>query len=192
MVSMHRALSTSGAIVTVVTDGDTDLDAFDGAVLPGVGATGPAMATLKRNGLVDPIQAFRGPLLAVCVGMQILFEFSQEDATPGLAIVPGVVQKLDASPLPHMGWNDVDHLPDPLFGNEVGTAPFYFVHSFAVVGDDHPFAVGTTTYGDSTFVAAVRRDNVVGLQFHPERSSDAGLNVIRAFVESASVVRRVA
>lgn len=192
MVSMHRALTASGAVVTVLTDGDTDLSTFDAAVLPGVGATGPAMATLRRNGLIEPIRNYRRPLLAVCVGMQILFEFSQEDRTNCLSMIPGVVKKLKASPLPHMGWNDVHHVADPLFGQTTGSAPFYFVHSFAVVDDEHPNRVATTQYQGTSFLSAVRHDKVVGLQFHPERSSDGGIGVIRSFVESASVIRRVA
>ena len=192
MVSMRRALIVSGADVEVVTDGSSDLDSFDGVVLPGVGATGPAMATLTRNHLVDPIRQFRGPLLAVCVGMQVLFDYSVEDNTVGLQLVPGTVRKLTSTPLPHMGWNDVEYEADPLLGAVRGRTPFYFVHSFALDDASHPDAIGTTTYGHQTFVSAVRHGNIVGLQFHPERSSDAGLSVIATFVDSTIEARRVA
>lgn len=151
---MHRALIVSGANVEVVTNGSADLDRFDGVVLPGVGATGPAMATLSRNGLVEPIRQFRGPLLAVCVGMQVLFDYSVEDDTVGLQLLAGTVRKLTSLPLPHMGWNDVEHEADPLFGAAHGGTPFYFVHSFALDDASHPDAIGTTTYGDQTFVSA--------------------------------------
>lgn len=189
---MHRALIVSGANVEVVTNGSADLDRFDGVVLPGVGATGPAMATLSRNGLVEPIRQFRGPLLAVCVGMQVLFDYSVEDDTVGLQLLAGTVRKLTSLPLPHMGWNDVEHEADPLFGAAHGGTPFYFVHSFALDDASHPDAIGTTTYGDQTFVSAVRSNNIVGLQFHPERSSDAGLSLIATFVDSTIEARRVA
>lgn len=192
MVSMHRALKVSGAAVTVVTDATSDLNGFDGAVLPGVGATGPAMATLNRNGLSDQIRNFDRPLLAVCVGMQVLFDFSEEDRTIGLGLLPGVVTRLKASPLPHMGWNDVEHSQASVFGSRSHSTPFYFVHSFALTDTTHEDVIGTTTYGEQTFVSAVRRDNIVGLQFHPERSSDAGLRVIGAFVSSTGLARRVA
>lgn len=192
MVSMHRALSVSGADVTVVTDGSTELAQFDGAVLPGVGATGPAMATLTRNGLVSQIRGFDRPLLAVCVGMQLLFEFSEEDRTHGLGLLPGVVKKLQAKPLPHMGWNDVAHGADPVLGHQSQSTPFYFVHSFALTDTSHSHVIGTTPYGGQTFVSAVRSGNVTGLQFHPERSADAGLGVIDSFVDSTQMVQRVA
>jgi len=191
MVSMARALAVAGADVTVVTDGSHDLSSFDGAVLPGVGATGPAMATLTRTGLSDQIRNFDGPLLAVCVGMQVLFEFSEEDRTNGLALLPGIVTKLETTPLPHMGWNDVVYDRDPLLGGDQAT-PFYFVHSFALRDIDHPDAAGTTSYGHETFVSVVRRGNIVGLQFHPERSSAAGLKLIDAWVDSTQLARRVA
>jgi glutamine amidotransferase len=192
MVSMHRALTVTGAVVSVVTDGDYDLSTFDGAVLPGVGATGPAMATLNRTGLSGQIQDLERPLLAVCVGMQVLFEFSEEDRTPGLGLLDGTVTRLRTTPLPHMGWNDVTFEKDSILGDRTRSTPFYFVHSFAVTDTAHRDVIGTTTYGDQTFVSAVRRNHIVGLQFHPERSSDAGLDVIRSFVSSTRLARRVA
>lgn len=191
MVSMERALAVSGASVAIVTDGSIGLDRYDGVVLPGVGATGPAMATLHERGLVAPISSYQGPLLAVCVGMQVLFEYSREDATRCLGLIPGTVRKLTGRPLPHMGWNDVTHGPDPVLGSG-GPTPFYFVHSFALTEIDDSSVVGTTTYGDQTFASAVRRDNIFGVQFHPERSSDAGLAVIGSFVAATAGARRVA
>lgn len=192
MVSMHRSLTVTGAVVTVVTNSTSDLAEFDGAVLPGVGATGPAMSTLNRTGLSDQIRSFDGPLLAVCVGMQVLFEYSEEDRTEGLALLGGVVTKLRATPLPHMGWNDVDNSRDSIVGSQAQSEPFYFVHSFAVTNIEQPDAIGTTVYGDQRFVSAVQHNNIVGLQFHPERSSHAGLRVIGAFVNSTRLARRVA
>ncbi len=191
MVSMERALVVSGAQVAIVTDGSVGLDRYDGVVLPGVGATGPAMATLHERGLVAPISTYQGPLLAVCVGMQVLFEYSLEDATRCLALIPGTVRRLTGTPLPHMGWNDVTHGPDAVLGSG-GPTPFYFVHSFALTEVDNSCVVGTTTYGDQTFASAVRRDNIFGVQFHPERSAEAGLAVIGSFVATTVGARRVA
>ena len=190
LVSMERALVVSGADVTVV-DSATDIDRFDGVVLPGVGATAPAMRTLVRTGLDQQLRNYAGPLLAVCVGMQLLFEHSEEDGTDGLGILPGVVTRIAAEPLPHMGWNDVSHDGDPFLPADA-SATFYFVHSYALTDTSHPAMAATTTYGDVDFVSAVRSGSVFGTQFHPERSGDDGLALLDAFLSSAGEVRRVA
>ena len=190
LVSMARGLTVSGADVTIV-DSSTALDRFDGVVLPGVGATAPAMRTLVRTGLDRELRDYRGPLLAVCVGMQLLFEYSEEDGTDGLGILPGVVTRLAAKPLPHMGWNDVRHSGDPFLPSN-RSATFYFVHSYALTDTSHPAVTATTTYGDRDFVSAVRSGRVFGTQFHPERSGDDGLALLDAFLSSTREVRRVA
>jgi imidazole glycerol-phosphate synthase subunit HisH len=182
LVSMAQALTRCGAVVTVVDTAD-DLGRFDGVVLPGVGATGPAMRTLERTGLAEALRSFEGPLLGVCVGMQLLFEVSHEDGTRCLGLIPGEVRRLMASPLPHMGWNDVEHdATAPFSGIPSGTL-FYFVHSFAPVPADDGVVIATTTYGNDRFASAVRRDGVIGVQFHPERSGSAGLTLLGGFVE---------
>jgi glutamine amidotransferase len=181
LVSMERALQRSGATVVIV-DRATDLSDFDGVVLPGVGATGPAMRTLRRTGLDRSLCEAARPLLGVCVGMQLLFEHSLEDATACLGLLGGVVRPLAASPLPHMGWNDVVHDGAAPFTTVAPSAPCYFVHSYAPLPDDEAVIAATTTYGSDRFVSAVRQGPIMGVQFHPERSGSAGLAVLADFV----------
>ena len=188
LVSMEQALVRVGAEPTRV-DEAMDLDRFDGIVLPGVGATGSAMGTLRRTGLDRALLEHTRPMLAVCVGMQLLFDWSEEDDTRCLGIVPGRVTALDATPLPHMGWNDVSG-DDPLLADD--DAPFYFVHGFAPRPDDPGVVVGTTRYGGDEFSSVVRTGTTVGAQFHPERSGTAGLELLDRFVRSCREVSRAA
>lgn len=187
---MVRALERVGATATVVTSGP--LSDFDRVVLPGVGATGPAMRTLRETGLDRELQAFCGPLLGVCVGMQLLFDYSTEDDTRGLGLISGVVGPLDVSPLPHIGWNSVSSDGSGLFHGLAHDELFYFVHSFAGQPFETSLATGWTTYGTDRFVSAIGRDNVSGVQFHPERSGDAGLSLLASFVRAKEARLHVA
>ncbi|NNF62783.1 MAG: imidazole glycerol phosphate synthase subunit HisH, partial [Acidimicrobiia bacterium] len=174
LVSIAQGLRASGAEVAVLTDGG-DWDRFDGIVLPGVGATATAMRRLNSHGLVEPLRSWRKPLLGICVGLQLLFERSDEDGAECLNLLEGHVAKLiDAPRLPHIGWNDVTLRPDPLFMGLGDSEPFYFVHSYAPIPSDVATIIGTSEY-QAPFVAAARLGNVVGVQFHPERSGPAGL-----------------
>lgn len=188
LVSMEQALVRVGATPTRIMQA-TDLDAYDAVVLPGVGATGAAMRTLRRTGLDIALTSHERPMLAVCVGMQLLFDWSAEDDTACLGIMPGTVERLDATPLPHMGWNDVEGT-DAVLG-ETGSDPYYFVHSFAPrpAGD---VTIGRTRYGTDEFSSVVRSGTTVGAQFHPERSGDAGLAFLRRFVATCGEVDRAA
>lgn len=187
LVSIAQGLRASGAEVSIVTDG-TEWDRFDGIVLPGVGATATAMRRLNSHGLVEPLRTWRKPLLGICVGLQLLFERSDEDGAECLNLVDGHVAKLvDAPRLPHIGWNDVSLRPDPLFVGLGDSETFYFVHSYAPVPADDGTIIATTDYEES-FVAAARLGNVVGVQFHPERSGSAGLQVLGNFVRSCALV----
>lgn len=191
LVSIERALRRVGATPRRITRGQ-DLSGFDGVVLPGVGATGAAMRTLSRQGLVEPLVGYRGPLLGVCVGMQLLFDHSDEDGNPCLGILEGTVRSLRAHPLPHMGWNDVEHQTEPLFGGIGGRGPFYFVHSYVVEPADETVVAGRTIYGDDNFVSVVRSGLVTGVQFHPERSAGDGLALLGNFVRACGDLRHVA
>lgn len=181
LVSIAQGLENQGAEVRVTTS-LRDLTGVDGIVLPGVGATGAAMERLRTVGLVEPLSAWQGPLLGICVGLQLFFTASEEDGGETLGLIPGRVRRLKGAPrLPHIGWNDVHLLGDPLFaGIETGST-FFFVHSFAPVPADSNTVIGTCTYGQE-FVAAVRAGNRVGVQFHPERSGPAGLQMLGNFV----------
>jgi len=190
LVSMMRALEVVGADPTLVRSGT--LGEYDRVVLPGVGATGPAMRTLSRAGLSDELRSYQGPLLGVCVGMQLLFDYSTEDDTECLGLIPGDVRRINATPLPHIGWNSVEHTSNAIFAG-LGSSPlFYFVHSFAVQPSDPHLVVGRTSYGESAIVSAVESGSATGLQFHPERSGAAGLRVLANFLDDSREVRDVA
>ena len=180
LVSIGRGLEAAGASVSIV-DRPDGLAGSDALVLPGVGATGAAMTRLGENGMVDAIRAWPGPLLGICVGMQLFFDSSDEADNACLGLMPGRVRRLNASPLPHMGWNDVTHNGDPIFRDIPSGATFYFVHSYAPVPADAAMTIGSTDYG-GPFAAAVRDGRRVGVQFHPERSGTAGLHLLANFV----------
>jgi len=183
--SVGRALARVGADVCVTSDG-AEVGAAEGMVIPGVGGFGACVRSLRAAGLEPTIRtAVDGgrPVFGVCVGMQILFEGSDEDPDEGLAVLSGRVERLPSSVrVPHTGWNTVSWtgrrhaytagIPD-------GTS-FYFVHSFAPSVDPET-TVGVTDHGRS-FAAAVARDNVFATQFHPEKSGEAGLELYEAFV----------
>ncbi len=192
LVSIAQGLRRSGAEVTIAAHADA-LDDVDGIVLPGVGTTGAAMKRLHDAGLVDPLRTYAGPLLGICVGLQLFFETSEEDdGRACLGMVGGAVRRLDTAPLlPHIGWNDVAVADDPIFAGLGERPTFYFVHSYAPVPDDDGVVIGRTEYG-APFVAAVRDRNRVGVQFHPERSSRAGLRVLANFVDMCGQAHRAA
>ena len=187
LVSIQRALEVVGGEPRIA-EGPADLAGADAVVLPGVGATGAAMARLDEQGLVEPLQEWDGPLLGICVGMQLLFDSSDEDGGACLGVVPGSVQAISGRPLPHMGWNEVWTSDDPLFDGVASGSLFTFVHSFAAVPDNPSIVTATSDHG-GRFVAAVRDRNYLGLQFHPERSGASGLRVLENFVGD---VRRAA
>jgi glutamine amidotransferase len=191
LVSAARGLERSGAEVVIVTD-PGGLAECDGVVLPGVGTAGAAMARLRSQHLVAALEDWPGPLLGICVGLQLFFDSSDEDGTECLGFMPGTVSELpDAPLLPHIGWNDVALSADPLFAGLEKSELFYFVHSYAPIAGNPNDVIGWSEYG-ARFVAAARRDNRVGVQFHPERSGAAGLAVLANFVKSCQAERRAA
>ncbi len=186
LVSIEQALTAVGARVGIATE-PTGLADADGLVVPGVGAAAPAMERLARAGLVDPIRAWIDadrPFLGICLGLQLLFEGSDEDDATTLGVIPGrTVLLRDAPTLPHIGWNQVEPLrADALFAGIAPAADFYFVHSFAgaVAPDVAPIVLAETTHG-RPFVSAIARGNLRGVQFHPERSGTDGLRLLGNF-----------
>jgi glutamine amidotransferase len=184
--SVEKGFGAAGVSGVVVTDDPRVLSSARGIVLPGVGAFRDASANLTASGLRDVLieRAAAGvPLLGICLGMQLLASVGLEDGEwEGLGLVPGVCEKLPGGvKVPHIGWNTVDYPRDsPLFaGIEEGSA-FYFVHSYHLVPDDPAAVIGSTEHG-VRFAAAVASGNVYGVQFHPEKSSERGLALLRDF-----------
>jgi len=164
-------------------DADT-IRAADRVLLPGVGAAGAAMSHLRQLGLTQCIRELQQPVLGICLGMQILFEKSEEDDTACLGIVPGTLKKMKASQgirVPHMGWNTISVTRgDPLLAGLPDEPWFYFVHSYcAPVGDG---TLATCLHGEP-FTAIVRQGNFCGAQFHPERSARSGARLLANFLE---------
>ncbi len=190
LVSIVNALTALGEDPRVVTSPD-GIAAAEAVVLPGVGATAPAMRRLVETGLDETLRTWEGPLLGICVGFQLLFDDSDEDGQACLGVIPGTVKEITGRPLPHIGWNDVEHSGDPMFTGIPSGEPFYFVHSFAPVPQNGSATVATTDHGGS-FVAAARDGNRVGVQFHPERSGVSGARLLNNFLTMAKENRRVA
>jgi imidazole glycerol phosphate synthase glutamine amidotransferase subunit len=191
LVSIDQALRFAGAEV-VEARRPADLARADGLIVPGVGAAAPAMARLARRGLVEPIRAWvlaDRPLLGICLGLQLLFEASDEDGSVTFGLLPGRTARLVGAPrLPHIGWNAVRRARDhPLFAGIVPDAPFYFVHSYApqpAGPGASEISLATAEHG-APFVAAVARGALGGVQFHPERSGRDGLRLLANFVALA-------
>jgi glutamine amidotransferase len=191
--SVTKALEAVGAEVRVVT-APSQVAGSAGLVLPGVGALRDCVASLRRSGLDATVRdwiAADRPFLGVCLGMQALFEHSEEGDVAGLGIFPGRVRRFQLPAeykIPHMGWNTVRFLQtdSPLAAglSEVGES-FYFVHSFHCVPTDPSLALATSDYGGD-FTAAIGRGRVFATQFHPEKSQARGLALYRNFVRFAA------
>ena len=183
LASLRFALERFGAR-SVVSAEPAIVAAAARVLLPGVGAAADAMARLAAAGLVGTVRALSQPLLGICLGMQLLYEHTEEGATTGLGLIPGTVRRIPAAagrPVPHMGWNTCHALrPDSLLAGIKDDEYFYFVHSYAA-----PVSVSTsatTDYG-GPLAAVVEWGNFHGVQFHPERSGTAGARVLRNFLE---------
>jgi len=182
--NIARVLRAAGADVRLTRDAAAIAKASK-IVLPGVGSFRAAMTWLSAHAIDAALRdaVSRGAsLLGVCVGHQLLFESSDEmGMTPGIGLLRGQVRKLESTlPIPQIGWNRVCFAANPLFDEVASETPFYFVNSYAASGAEAEIA--TSTYG-RTFTAAAGQGNVFGVQFHPEKSSIAGLRVLRNFVE---------
>jgi glutamine amidotransferase len=185
--SVSRALAHGGGDPIVTSSPDEAL-AADVLLIPGVGHAGHCVRRIRSLGLDRAIDAFAGsgrPVVGVCVGMQILFEASEEDPEPMLGLLPGVCRRLPKTvKVPHIGWNDVSWTRDHPFVDGIASGTrFYFVHSYAPdVGD---VTLGRAEHG-RTFTAVAARDNVFATQFHPEKSGDAGLQLYANLVEAVA------
>jgi imidazole glycerol-phosphate synthase subunit HisH len=205
LLSVSRALEHVGANVIVTSDPARILAASQ-VVLPGVGAFADGMAALKANGLKSVVQevAAKGtPLLGICLGMQMLFDTSEEfGATPGLGLIPGCVVSIASRSnaevshkIPHIGWNELV-LPSQraswdgsLLSEVEKSEAVYFVHSFMAIPKSPQHHLADCHYGGIQIAAVVQRDNVVGCQFHPEKSGKTGLNILKNFLNQNIPVR---
>lgn len=189
--SVQNALDFIGCPGTVTSDPEEILSA-EGAILPGVGAFGSAMAEMERKGLVDTVKiaAKSGkPFIGICAGMQLLFEESEESpGVPGLGVLRGKVLFFPADKelkIPHMGWNSIEAKKESrLLGKLSGPTYMYFVHSYYVRADNKDIVSARSDYG-ITFDAAVEQGNLLGCQFHPEKSGAEGISILRRFAELA-------
>lgn len=191
--SVAKALEAVGAKVKI-TNKPAEIQAAAALVLPGVGAFKAAMDKLGRLNLVEPIKAAiseNKPFLGICLGLQVLFSASEEHgSSAGLDIIKGKVKKFPATvKIPHMGWNNVKLKAQSskfkVFENIPDESYFYFVHSYYVEPQDKSMVVATTDYGPE-FTCAVNKDNLWGVQFHPEKSEKLGLQILRNFVSYVS------
>ena len=185
--SVEKALETVGGHPVISGDREV-VRTSQRLILPGVGAFGDAMLNLKRTDLEAAVREAveKGtPLLGLCLGLELLFSESEEFGRhEGLNLIPGKVKKFEEPDLrvPHVGWNQIESLrPDPLLEGIKDGAYFYFVHSFYVEPDNPEDALAWTQYG-SRFCSIARRGNVWGAQFHPEKSQDAGKQLLRNFL----------
>lgn len=193
MGNLHSAckgLEKAGA-TPKITDSPQEIEKADGVVLPGVGAFDPAILHLRERNLEKPIKdAINSgkPFLGICLGLQILFDTSEEGKEVGLGIIAGKVrhfQKEENISIPHMGWNKLEFKQKklPLWQNLPNNPYVYFVHSFYVDPLDPTMIAATITHGSQEVTAAIARDNLMAVQFHPEKSADNGLQILSNFVD---------
>lgn len=164
-----------------------EVEASDRLLLPGIGAFDTGMRLLHEAGLTGPIQAFaRGgrPLLGICLGMQLLLDSSEEGEAPGLGLIAGTSRLFDETTglrVPHVGWNTlVPSRPDPLLADLPDESRFYFVHSYRVVPESNDNTLAVSHYG-VPFASMIRAGNVMGAQYHPEKSHSFGMQILRNF-----------
>lgn len=197
--SVQKAFERLGTAAVISSDPVEVLEA-DAVVLPGVGAFADAMAELQRRGLVEALKQYIAtdrPFLGICLGLQLLFDYSYEDGKHrGLGVLPGEVVRFPSDKglkIPHMGWNQVQRrFEDPILDGIPDGSFFYFVHSYYAVPEDRSVVLLESDYG-GPFCAMVRRGNLYATQFHPEKSQVRGLRLLRNFValvESNALSRR--
>ncbi|MBE9208674.1 imidazole glycerol phosphate synthase subunit HisH [Nostoc sp. LEGE 06077] len=187
--SVCKGIEKAGA-TPKITDSAKEISLADAVVLPGVGAFDPAVQHLRERNLEQPIKdaiASGKPFLGICLGLQILFESSAEGSQPGLGIIKGKVRRFQHEPgitIPHMGWNQLEFTQaKSILWEHLPANPWvYFVHSYYVDPTDPQVRAATVTHGTQTITAAIAKDNLMAVQFHPEKSSNIGLQILSNFV----------
>ena len=181
LASVRFALERLNASVTITADAGRIL-AAERVILPGVGSAQAAMVQLEQRKLLPVLKKIEQPLLGICLGMQLLGKFSEEGNSVLPGLLPFTVKRLQAGnqPLPHMGWNTLEPVDHPLFAGIKRGDYVYFVHSYAVAESD--LTLAACEYGQR-FSAAIGRGNIMGVQFHPERSGKTGTRILKNFLE---------
>lgn len=184
--SVQKAFQKVGGHASITSDPDEVIRA-DALVVPGQGASDSSMIHMREKGLVEPIKEFIAsgkPFFGVCLGLQLLMKNSEEGDEPCLGVLPGRTRRLPpGQKIPHMGWNQVDfHIRHPVFDTIPDGSHFYFVHSYYADPDDKSVVACTTDYGVD-FCSGAVRENVVAVQFHPEKSGALGLKIYKNFIE---------
>jgi imidazole glycerol-phosphate synthase subunit HisH len=180
ITSVANALASIG-VEFRITCKKSELTRCDGIILPGVGAAQKAMEFINGNNLTNFLQSYKKPFLGICLGMELLYEISDEGNTHCLGLIPGRVLKFDSAvpKIPHMGWNRVSTVDaDPWIGFKGNMGYFYFAHSYYVPVDQYTLAISESGV---PFASVVKRLNYYGVQFHPEKSSDVGLGLLKKF-----------
>ncbi len=185
--SVKNALDFLGAESVITGDKDTILSA-DKVILPGVGAFGDAMKKLEETGLSDVVREVKEskkPLLGICLGLHLMFEESEETpGVKGIGLFKGKVKKIPDCGLkiPHIGWNNIETKPSSWLFDGMGEEPYvYFVHSYYAVPEDESIISAYTEYGERLSIA-IEKDNVAAVQFHPEKSSEKGMQILKNFI----------
>jgi glutamine amidotransferase/cyclase len=195
--SVRNAIMANGYEVEDITE-PSQIAQAKVIVFPGVGSYGSAMKVLKEKGYDEPLREYLSkrdrPFLGICLGMQTLFESSDEgeDAIPGLGVIPGKVIKFDETKMavPHIGWNGrIIHQESPFLKYVSPEEDAYYVHSYyaPITEENKEWVMASTTYEGQHFISAIQRGNVVACQFHPEKSGETGLNVLKGFLEVGTV-----
>ena len=189
LTSVERAVTYLGYVGKITADADTILSA-EKVIFPGVGAARATMDNLNAHGLADVLKSWYktgNPMLGICIGIQILFDYSEEGDTECLGILPGVVDKFEATPqlkVPQIGWNEVYQTEShPIFEGVPNPAHFYFVNSYYPIPAQPSAVIGKTTYGVE-FCSVVARQNLIATQFHLEKSGRVGLKMLDNFLRS--------
>lgn len=176
----------------IITRDSRDVETCSHIILPGVGSFDKAFGELKRTGLIHTLRdqvVNRGiPILGICVGMQLMASYGEEGSgSEGLGLIPGKVTRISAGKgykLPHVGWNDIHYVNDTcLFTNIPDGKDFYFSHSFCFRSDDRQHVVAEVMYSEA-ITAAIQKDNIYGVQFHPEKSQKVGMQLLKNFIEA--------
>lgn len=191
LISVFKAIKRLGFEVEI-SNKINFLKSADRLVLPGVGHFGNTMKNLKNLDLIKPLNDLvigaKKPILGICLGMQLFSEFSEEGNVEGLGWIKGKTKKFDLDTkkfkIPHIGWNTLNlQKHDSFLKNSTENDQFYFVHSYYMNCENHDDIVAFTDYGQN-FVAAIQKENIFGTQFHPEKSHDQGLEILKAFIDN--------